>query len=87
MVAPLSLIFVIFMVTACRWSLSDHNQGSTIITESITAHKYPYRSHLPYGADYYSEYKVYQKKVPKFIPIPGYVWEDERDEEVKKLRW
>ena len=45
--------------------------------------KIPVRNSLVYLADDHREYKVYQKKVPKFIPMPGYVWDDEEEEDRK----
>jgi hypothetical protein len=39
---------------------------------------------LPQKANKTREYKLYQKKVGKFIPLPGYVWD--KDDSAKKLR-
>jgi hypothetical protein len=33
--------------------------------------------------DDYRQYKVYQQKVPKFIPMPGYGWGDEEEDDRK----
>jgi len=59
-IGPLSLTFVIFV-------------GSTILTEWITAQKYP-------------DYRIYQKKVGRFIPLPGYFWPENDGPEAKKSR-
>jgi hypothetical protein len=57
----------------------DNNHGKDHLAKISVQNS---RVHL---IDRYRDYKVYQQKVPKFIPMPGYVWDDEEEDE-KKVR-